>query len=111
MDRCLNDPEYFEQLKPLIKEVIVSKHFSKDFPSFDTNLVLDSEHEHFTRLHKFEETIEGNHVFRALKNEIHIVYAIDKEHRLIFLRAFKNFKDYGKFLGDKSNILHIIEQY
>ncbi|MFH2028754.1 MAG: hypothetical protein ABIJ08_06455, partial [Nanoarchaeota archaeon] len=89
--------------------VIVTKHFSKDFPDFETGLVLDSKHEHFTHLHKFEETIGGNHIFRALKDKNHIVYAIDKNHRLVFLRSFHNFKEYKKFLNEKKAILDMIE--
>lgn len=103
------DYGHFSRLQPLITEVVVSKHFSRDAPGFDVNLVLDSRHEHFTHLHKLEETIEGNHVFRALADHTHIVYAVDKKHRLIFLRAFKKFKQYEKFLEDKKLILRMIE--
>ena len=107
-ERCVNCHDHFEQLRPLVKEVIVSKHFKRDAPAFDVNLVVDCKHEHFRRLHKFEETIEGNHIFRAVKDEKHIVYAIDKNHRLIFLRAFDSFEEYKKFLNDKKKILKII---
>lgn len=106
--KCVNCHEYFKELRPLIKEVIVSHHFKKDAPLFDTTLITDCKHEYFVRLHKFEETIDGNHVFRAVKGKVHIVYVIDKDHRLIFLRAFKNFTDYKKFLKDKKRIKEMI---
>ena len=107
--KCLNCNDHFEQLRPSIKKVITSRHFLKDAPDFDTNLVVGCQHEYFTRLHKFEETIDGNHIFRAIKGKTHYVYAIDKNKRLIFLRAFSNFKDYKKFLNEKTIILKIIQ--
>lgn len=107
--RCLNCHEHFKQLRPYIKEIIVSKHFLRDAPDFNTSLIFDCEHENFTKLHKFEETIDGNHVFRAITGKMHYVYAIDKGKRLIFLRAFSNFKDYKKFLNEKKLILRIIQ--
>lgn len=105
----MNCQNHFEQLKPLIKEVIVSHHFKRDLSDFDTNLITDCKHDQFTRLHKFEKTIHGHHLFRALKDKTHIAYVIDKDHRLIFLRAFKNYKEYGKFLSNDKNIMHVIE--
>ncbi len=107
--KCINCHDHFQQLRPLVNDVVVSKHFKRDAPDFNINLILDCEHMHFTRLHKFEETIEGNHIFRALKDKMHIVYAIDKNHRLIFLRAFNNFGSYKKFLNEKKEIMNMIE--
>jgi len=109
-ERCINCHEYFEKLKPSIKEVILTHHFKKDAPDFDTNLIVDCKHEYFAHLHKFEETIGGNHIFRALKDKIHVVYVIDKKHRLIFLRAFSNFNEYQRFLKDKKRILESLEK-
>ena len=109
MTQYPNSHDHFEQFKPSIKEIILTHHFKKDLPDFDTSLITDSKHEHFTRLHKYEENIEGNHIFRALKDKVHIVYAIDKSHRLIFLRAFHNFKEYGKFLENKKQILIMLK--
>ena len=80
-EKCLNRYDHFEQLRPAITEVITSKHFLKDAPDFDTNLIVDCQHEYFTRLHKFEETIDGNHIFRAIRRKTHYVYAIDKNKR------------------------------
>jgi len=106
---CLNCRSHFEQLRPSIKEVVASKHFLREAPDFDVNLILDSQHEHFTHLHKFEELVGGHHIFRALKDGKHIVYAVDKKHRLVLLRAFHNMKKYEKFLGDKKKILKMLE--
>jgi len=101
--------DHFHQFKPNITEVILTKHFHRDAPGFDTKVVTDCEHDNCTHLHKYEENVHGNHVFRALWNRQHIVYAIDSEHRLIFLRAFHNFKEYKKFLEDKKDIVKIIQ--
>jgi len=109
-EKCVNCHNHFEQLRPLVKEVIVSKHFLKDAPDFDVSSITDCKHEYFIRLHKFEETINGNHIFRAIKGRTHFVYAIDKNHSLIFLRAFDNLKEYEKFLMDKRKILDMIER-
>jgi hypothetical protein len=107
--RCANFHPLFEKLRSGVTQVIVSRHFLRDIPGFDVTLILDSRHEHFLHLHKFEETIGGNHIFRALKDKTHIVYAIDKCGRLIFLRAFHNFKEYERFLGDKKTIASMID--
>ena len=107
----MNCHEYFERLRPLVKEILVSKHFHRDAPNFNIDLIVDCSHQYFTRLHKFEETIGGNHIFRAIKGHSHIVYAIDKQGRLIFLRAFHNFNAYKKFLSDKKMILSMIESF
>lgn len=32
---------------------------------------------------------------------MHSVYVVDKKLRVIFLRAFRNFGEYGRFLADK----------
>ncbi len=100
---------HFDNFAGEIKKAIVSKHFKKEAPDFDINLVLDNKHEHFTRLHKFEKHAKGNNIFRALKEKVHYVYVITPEKYLIFLRAFKNFKKYEKYLGDDKEILREIE--
>jgi hypothetical protein len=100
--------DHFHQLEPHITEVIVTHHFSRDAPEFDVRWITDDRHDQFTRLHKFEENIEGHHIFRALKDHVHYVYAIDARYRLIFLRAFHNFTEYRKFIDDKRAIVHLI---
>lgn len=108
-NECVNCHQHFQELRPLVKKIIVSKHFKKDARDFDISQVVDCQHEYFTHLHKFEENIEGNHIFRALQNKTHIVYAIDKQNRLIFLRAFDSFNAYKKFLENKKKIVEMIE--
>ncbi len=107
--RCVNCHHHFQELRPIVKEIIVIKRFLKDAPDFNTELVIDCQHEFFTHLHKFEGTVNGNHIFRALKNKTHVVYTIDKQNRLIFLRAFNNFNAYKKFLENKEKIIEMIE--
>jgi hypothetical protein len=107
-EKCVNCHNHFEMFRPSVKEIIVLKHFKRDYPDFDTTLVTDSKHEHFVKLHKFEESIEGNHIFRAIHRRKHLVYAIDKQNRIIFLRAFDNFGLYKKFLEEKRQILDMI---
>lgn len=104
-EACLNCHSHFRALRPLVKEAVVTKRFMHDAPGFDVNVILDCQHEHFTRLHKFEETINGVHVFRAVKHRKHIVYAIDDKHRMVFLRAFDNYSNYKRYLNKKQLIL------
>jgi hypothetical protein len=70
--------------------------------------VLDCSHLEFHELHKFEKNIDGNLIFRAKKEKTHIVYGVDKNMRIVFLRAMKNFTQYKKFLEDKKEILRMI---
>jgi hypothetical protein len=70
--------------------------------------VLDCSNVNFSELHKFEENIDGNLVFRAKKNGVHIVYCVDKRMKIIFLRAFRNYNEYEKFLEDRKEIERMI---
>jgi mRNA-degrading endonuclease RelE of RelBE toxin-antitoxin system len=111
---CVNCHNHFMSLRPELKEVVVSKHFIKDLKDEDEinsiiNNVLDCSEIDFTELHKFEEHIDGIPVFRAKKEKLHIVYCIDKKMRIIFLRAFKSFNRYKKFLDNKNTIKHMIK--
>jgi hypothetical protein len=63
----------------------------------------------FAELHKFEENLDGNLVFRAKKKGKHIVYGVDKKMRIVFLRKFRNFSEYKKFLDDKKEIRKMFE--
>ena len=67
------------------------------------NAVLDCSSVDF-ELHKFEESLDGNLIFRAKKEGVHLVYCVDKQMRIVFLRAFHNYSDYGKFLEDKREV-------
>jgi mRNA-degrading endonuclease RelE of RelBE toxin-antitoxin system len=100
-------------LRPRIKEVVVTKRFLKDLREAEetetiVQEILDCSEVNFTELHKFEENVDGNLVFRAKKEDKHFVYCVDKNTRLIFLRVFKNFKEYGKFLEDKKTIINSV---
>jgi hypothetical protein len=101
---------HFDQFRPNIREVMVSHHFSRDLPGFDPNILLDAEHADHARLHKYEENVEGNHVFRAIIDHMHIVYCVDKDHNLIMLRAFRQFKEYEKFLQDRNAITQLVHR-
>ena len=109
---CVNCNSYFLRARPYIKSVILTKHFIKDLRNQEAtsivNDVLDCSNVEFTELHKFEEHVDGNMVFRAKKKGMHIVYCIDRNMRLIFLRIFRNFKEYQRFLGNKKEIHNLI---
>lgn len=110
---CINCHSHFKMIRPSIKEVIVSRHFARDFKNekemdYMIKGILDCSDLEFTELHKFEENINGNLVFRAKREGIHIVYCVDKKMRIIFLRAFKNYSEYKKFLEDKKEIEKMI---
>jgi mRNA-degrading endonuclease RelE of RelBE toxin-antitoxin system len=102
-------------LRPLIKGVIVSKHFMRDLKDTEkmnsiVNDVLDCSHLEFNELHKFEENIDGTLIFRAKRENMHIVYCVDKKIRLIFLRAISNFTEYEKFLDNRKKLKRIVRE-
>jgi mRNA-degrading endonuclease RelE of RelBE toxin-antitoxin system len=110
---CINCHNHFLTIRPKIKGVVVSKHFIKDLKDQEkiTSIIqdiLDCSSSNFIELHKFEEHINGNLVFRAKTEKFHIVYCIDKHLRIIFLRAFNNYTRYKKFLDNKHGIRHMI---
>jgi len=112
-DFCLNCNSHFMKLRPSIRTVAVSRRFIKDLKDQEMansiiKDVLDCSHLEFHELHKFEKNIDGNLIFRAKKEKAHIVYGVDKNMRIIFLRAMKNFTQYKKFLEDKKEILRMI---
>jgi mRNA-degrading endonuclease RelE of RelBE toxin-antitoxin system len=100
-------------IRPFIKMAVISKHFIKDLKDEDeaeliVNDVLDCANTDFHELHKFEESIDGNLIFRAKKQGVHIVYCVDKQMRIIFLRAVRNYSEYRKFLEDKKEIKKLL---
>jgi mRNA-degrading endonuclease RelE of RelBE toxin-antitoxin system len=102
------------KVRPMIKDVLVSKHFVKDFKDEEKmksiiKNILDCSHMEFNELHKFEENINGNLIFRAKKENLHIVYCVDKDMSILFLRAIKNFEEYKKFIENKKEIVIMIE--
>jgi mRNA-degrading endonuclease RelE of RelBE toxin-antitoxin system len=113
-DFCIGCNSHFTRIRPLIKEVLISKHFYKDLKDENgvnsiVRDVLDCSHMEFNELHKFEEKIDGVFVFRAKRENLHIVYCVDKKMRILFLRAMKNFEEYKKFIEDKKEILSVVE--
>jgi mRNA-degrading endonuclease RelE of RelBE toxin-antitoxin system len=113
-DFCINCNNHFMKIRPLIKSVVVSKHFIRDLKDEEKinsiiKNILDCSHLEFNELHKFEENINGNVIFRAKKEYLHIVYCVDQKKRIVFLRAMKNFNEYKKFLEKKKEIKKMIE--
>jgi hypothetical protein len=110
---CINCHSHFMVIRPSIKSIVVSRHFARDLKNEKEmnsiiKEVLDCSDLGFTELHKFEENIDGNLVFRAKKEDLHIVYCVDKKMRIIFLRAFRNFSEYRRFLEDKKEIKRMV---
>ena len=110
---CITCNSHFMRVKPLLKEIIISKHFIRDLKNEEKirsiiKNILDCSHLEFHELHKFEENINGNLVFRARKGNLHIVYCVDKNMSIIFLRAFKNFKEYGRFLDKRHEMMKML---
>jgi hypothetical protein len=111
---CINCNSHFRSLRPQLKEVVASRHFIKDLKDEVNSIVqavLSCANSDFTELHKFEKHVDGFMVFRAKKMKLHIVYGIDKKMRIIFLRAFKNFNQYKRFLNKKNLIKHMIKMF
>jgi mRNA-degrading endonuclease RelE of RelBE toxin-antitoxin system len=112
-DHCLNCHSHFMEVRPHITSVVVTKRFFKDLKDAEkakalVRDVLDCSNADFIELHKFEEHVAGCMIFRAKKEGMHIVYCVDKNMRLIFMRVFKNFKEYKTFLDDKKEITKLI---
>jgi mRNA-degrading endonuclease RelE of RelBE toxin-antitoxin system len=112
-DHCLNCHSHFMSVRPHITSVVVTKRFFKDLKDAEiakalVRDVLDCSNADFSELHKFEEHVNGCMIFRAKKEGMHIVYCVDKNMRIIFMRVFKNFKEYEKFLDDKREITKLI---
>ena len=111
---CNGCNSFFMRVRPHIKEIFVSKHFERDLKDKEEiktiiKNILDCSHMEFHELHKFEEDVDGNLIFRAKKDKMHIIYCVDKKMRIIFLRAISNFDEYKNFLDDKKEIKKIIK--
>ena len=112
-DQCINCHSHFVAVRPYITSVVVTKRFFKDLKDDESAKaivrdVLDCSNADFNELHKFEEHMDGCMIFRAKKDRMHIVYCVDKSMRIIFLRVFKNYKEYAKFLEDKKEISKLV---
>jgi hypothetical protein len=86
---CVNCHSHFLVLRPYITGVVVTKRFLKDLRETReseaiVDEVLDCSETSFTELHKFEENVDGNLVFRAKKEGKHFVYCVDRNKRLFF---------------------------
>jgi len=90
-------------IRPHIRSIVVNKRFLENLKDEEKakellREALDCPNADFNKLHKFEEHVNGYMVFRAKTEEMHIVCCVDKNKRIIFMRAFKNFKQYEKFI-------------
>ena len=115
-DFCVNCQSHFVAIRPLIKTVVISKHFLKDLRSEDearsiVKDILECSNVNFTELHKFEENVDGVLIFRAKKEGVHFVYCVDQKMRIIFMRAFRNYSEYARFLENKKEIKKMIRTY
>ena len=109
-DFCKNCNNHYAQLRPLLKGVLVSGRFERETRGESVmDDILGCDHINHNQLHKFEKHVDGNPIFRAKIDGIHIVYAIDKKRKmLLFLRAFDNFVTYKKFLEDDREIARAV---
>lgn len=110
---CDSCNSHFMRVRPLIKEVIVSKHFIRDLKDKKkievlVKSIMDCSHIEFHELHKFEENIDDNLIFRARKDKMHIVYCVTKDRKIIFLRVIRNYDDYKKLLENKKELKKMI---
>lgn len=106
---CSECSSHFKNLRSHISGYKISKHLAKELEDHQEIIpkILACETECFSELHKFEEKIGGIYIFRAKIDKVHIVYAVDTK-TVLFLRAFKNFNDYTRFLEDKKGIIKLI---
>jgi hypothetical protein len=107
--QCINCHSQFREVRPLVTGAIITHRFFRDFRSpqeaqANVNAILACDNVDYHEMHTFEENVDGNLVFRAKKGGVHMVYAVDKAKQIVFLRAFRNFSEYGKFLEDKKDI-------
>ncbi len=114
-EECLNCHKHFMALRPLLTGVVVTKRFFRDIKDEGkTNSIiseiLDCGNLDYYEMHKYETNVDGTLIFRAKRDGVHMVYAVDHQLRLILLRAFRNFSEYGKFLEDKQEIKKMVSR-
>jgi hypothetical protein len=112
-DHCVNCHSHFMEVRPHLQCAVVTKRFFRDLRDEEkakaiVRDVLDCSNSDFFELHKFEKHVDGCMVFTAKTEGMHIVYCVDKNMRIIFMRVFKNFKEYEKFLDDNREISKLI---
>jgi mRNA-degrading endonuclease RelE of RelBE toxin-antitoxin system len=111
---CINCSNHFRAIRPKITSIIVTKNFKRDFKDDGKaesiiRKIMECSNLDFSELHKFEEKIGNNLIFRAKEGDLHIVYGIGSNNRIVFLRAIRNFNDYKKFLANKTGIVTLIQ--
>ena len=114
-DFCRNCNSEFITIRPLIKVVVISKHFMRDFKDKNRmnaviNGILDCSSLEFSELHKFEGRVDGTLIFRAKKDGLHMLYYVDKKMRIVFLRAIENFTKYKRFLDNRKELRRVVEE-
>jgi hypothetical protein len=112
---CVNCHSHFMTVRPNLSDVVVSRRFFKDIKDREVaesivKDILDCSNLDFSELHRFEMNVDGNMIFRAKKDRAHIVYCVDKKLRIIFLRAFKNYGEYKRFLEQGKEVKRMIER-
>ena len=109
-ETCFGCNNHFSRLRKNIKDFSTTKHFTRDIKNYQEIIdkIMGCDKQASEELHKFEEKIDNLHLFRAKIDGVHIVYAVAGK-KIVFLRAFKNFKEYEKFLENKKEILKIIK--
>ena len=101
---CDNCQSHFTNLRIGLTEIVVTKHFQKDLKKLDErediiNRILECDSENFHELHKFEFSANGNNIFRAKKDGVHVLYSIS-DNEITFLRAIKTYTEYRRFLSE-----------
>src|SRR4030066_633573 len=81
---CVNCTSHFMAVRPKIKGVVVSKRFVKDLKDEKevnsiVKSVLECSQLEFHELHKFEENVDRNLIFRARKGDLHVVYCVNPQ--------------------------------
>lgn len=114
-DHCLNCHSHLMAVRPPIRNIVVTKRFFKDLRDKEkvkaiVRDYLDCFNSDFYESHKFGKHVNGCMIFRAKTEKMHIVYCVDKNMQIIFMRVFKNFKEYEKLLNDKNEIGKLIRQ-
>ncbi|UCC33918.1 MAG: hypothetical protein JSW53_02640 [Candidatus Bathyarchaeota archaeon] len=112
-DFCINCNSNFMKVRPSIRKVVISKRFIRDLKDREivnsiVRNILDCSRLEYHELHKFEKNVNGNLIFRAKKGKMHVVYGVDREMRIIFMRAIRNFVQYKKFLESEREILKMV---
>jgi mRNA-degrading endonuclease RelE of RelBE toxin-antitoxin system len=87
-------------IKPHVRSAVVGKRFLKDLKGEKAKELLrealDYPDADFYELQKFEEQDSAG--FRGKAGEGNVVYCVDKNKRVIFMRVFKKVENYKKFI-------------